>query len=162
VADPPAAPVAIALGSNLGDRQSHLEYAVARLRRLLTDISVSSWYDTAPVGVMPQPRFLNGALTGVTAASAADLLTVLLAIERERGRDRPHSGAPRTLDLDLIFYDNQVIDTPGLRVPHPRYRERLFVLQPLAEIAPDWRDPETGETVGDLKRRLDAPPTGAR
>jgi 2-amino-4-hydroxy-6-hydroxymethyldihydropteridine diphosphokinase len=162
VADPPAAPVAIALGSNLGDRQSHLEYAVARLRRLLTDVSVSSWYDTAPVGVMPQPRFLNGALTGVTAASAADLLTALLAIERERGRDRPHSGAPRTLDLDLIFYDNQVIDTPGLRVPHPRYRERLFVLQPLAEIAPDWRDPETGETVGDLKRRLDAPPTGAR
>jgi 2-amino-4-hydroxy-6-hydroxymethyldihydropteridine diphosphokinase len=162
VADPPAAPVAIALGSNLGDRQSHLEYAVARLRRLLTDVSVSSWYDTAPVGVMPQPRFLNGALTGATAASAADLLTALLAIERERGRDRPHSGAPRTLDLDLIFYDNQVIDTPGLRVPHPRYRERLFVLQPLAEIAPDWRDPETGETVGDLKRRLDAPPTGAR
>jgi 2-amino-4-hydroxy-6-hydroxymethyldihydropteridine diphosphokinase len=141
---------AIALGSNVGDRESHLAFAVDRLRGLLTHLRVSSFHDTIPVGVEPQPTFLNGAVVGETSLSARALLEALLAIERERGRQRPHEGAPRTLDLDLILFGEEVIDGPGLRVPHPRFRERLFVLEPLAEVAPDWVDPETGTTVAEL------------
>jgi 2-amino-4-hydroxy-6-hydroxymethyldihydropteridine diphosphokinase len=143
--------VAIALGSNLGDRESHLTYAVRRLREVFTDIKVSRWRETAPVGVAPQPQFLNGAVVGRTTLTPREVLDLLLAIERERGRTRPFEGAPRTLDLDLILYGQEVIDDPGLRVPHPRFRERLFVLEPLAEIAADWVDPETQKTVGELR-----------
>jgi 2-amino-4-hydroxy-6-hydroxymethyldihydropteridine diphosphokinase len=143
--------VAIALGSNLGDRESHLTYAVRRLREVFTDIKVSRWRETAPVGVAPQPQFLNGAVVGRTTLTPREVLDLLLAIERERGRTRPFEGAPRTLDLDLILYGQEVIDDPGLRVPHPRFRERLFVLEPLAEIAADWVDPETRKTVGELR-----------
>lgn len=142
--------VAIAAGSNLGDRRGHLAYAVGRLTAVLADLDVSQWHDTAPVGVGPQPRFLNGALVGLTSLPPRQLLDTLLAIERTRGRERPHPGAPRTLDLDLILYGDQVIDEPGLRVPHPRFRERLFVLEPLAEVAGAWIDPETGLTVSQL------------
>lgn len=154
-ADPaPPTPVAIALGSNLGDRASHLARAVSRLRGLLSDIRVSPWIETDPVGVGVQPRFLNGALVGTTTLDAARLLEALLAIEREAGRSRPHSGAARTLDLDLILYGDLMLDFPGLTVPHPRFRERAFVLVPLAEIAADWVDPVTGKTVGELRRQL--------
>lgn len=149
----PGTPVAIALGSNLGDRRSHLAFAVDRLRTVLVDLRVSSWHETDPVGVGPQPRYLNGAVTGRTGQSAEDLLTELQQIERDRGRERPHPGAARTLDLDLLLYGEMVVDRPSVRVPHPRYRERLFVLEPLAEIAPDWRDPETGLTVRELLKR---------
>lgn len=149
----PGTPVAIALGSNLGDRHSHLAFAVDRLRTVLVDLCVSSWHDTDPVGVGPQPHYLNGAVTGRTEQSAEDLLKELQQIELDRGRERPHPGAARTLDLDLLLYGEMVVDRPGVRVPHPRYRERLFVLEPLAEIAPDWRDPETGLTVRELLKR---------
>lgn len=149
----PGTPVAIALGSNLGDRRSHLAFAVDRLRTVLVDLRVSSWRETDPVGVGPQPRYLNGAVTGRTDQSAEDLLTELQQIELDRGRERPHPGAARTLDLDLLLYGEMVVDRPSVRVPHPRYRERLFVLEPLAEIAPDWRDPETGLTVRELLKR---------
>ena len=87
---------------------------------------------------------------GDTALSARELVDQLLAIERERGRERPFPGAPRTLDLDLILYGNQVVDEPGLVVPHPRFRQRRFVLEPLAEVAPDLIDPLTGQTVQAL------------
>jgi 2-amino-4-hydroxy-6-hydroxymethyldihydropteridine diphosphokinase len=142
--------VAVALGSNLGDREAHLQFAISRLRALLTGLRVSSFHDTDPVGVTSQPRFLNAAAVGETTLSAHDLLDALLAIERERGRERPYPLAPRTLDLDLILYDGEVIDTPDLTVPHPRFRERDFVLKPLAEIASDWIDPVTGKTIGEL------------
>ncbi len=148
-------PVAIALGSNLGDRQSHLAFAVRRLSSMLTNVRVSSWRETAPVGVQPQPSFLNGVVTGlVSQPSPRVLLTTLLDIERERGRERPNIGAPRTLDLDLVLFGDEVVDEPGLRVPHPRFRERLFVLEPLAEVARDWVDPETGRKVGELLDEL--------
>jgi 2-amino-4-hydroxy-6-hydroxymethyldihydropteridine diphosphokinase len=149
-------PVAIALGSNLGDRHGVLRQAIARLSTQLHDLRVSSSHETDPVGVGDQPRFLNAAATARTAMSARALLELLLGIERELGRSRPHQGAPRTLDLDLILYGDAVIDESGLVVPHPRFRERLFVLAPLAEVAAAWRDPVTGLTVGELLARVRA------
>lgn len=147
-----AAPVAIALGSNLGDRQSNLAFAIARLSEFVDDLRVSSIYETEPVGVGDQPRFLNAAVAGYTTESPHQVLRRLLDIERDRGRERPYPGAPRTLDLDLIFYADQIIDERGLRVPHPRFRERRFVLEPLAEVAGEWVDPETGKSVEELRR----------
>ena len=143
--------VAIALGSNLGDRRSHLDFGVARLRSLLRHIAVSRYHDTVPVGITgPQPLYLNAAATGETALSARDLLDALLAIEAARGRERPFPNAPRTLDLDLILHGDLVVDDPGLTVPHPRFRERRFVLEPLAEIEPEMTDPVTGRTIREL------------
>ena len=120
---------------------------------VLTTLRQSTWYDTAPVGVGDQPRYLNGIVVGETSLSARDLLDRLLAIEREDGRERLASGAARTLDLDLIQYGNERLAEPGLEVPHPRFRERLFVLEPLAELAPDWIDPVSGDTVSALLQR---------
>lgn len=130
--------VAIALGSNLGDREAHLWFAIGRLSTILTDVRVSSFHNTAAEGVdEPQPDYLNGALAGTTTLSAQALLDEMLAIERERGRERPSFRASRTLDLDLIFYGSETISTPNLTVPHPRWRERAFVVKPLSEV---WDD----------------------
>jgi 2-amino-4-hydroxy-6-hydroxymethyldihydropteridine diphosphokinase len=142
--------VAIALGSNLGDRRVHLTFATDRLRSFLTDVRISRFHETDPIGVAAQPRFLNGAVVGETTLSAREVLDRLLAIEAERGRERPRPGAARTLDLDLILYGEETIAEPGLRVPHPRFREREFVLRPLSEIAPDWVDPLSGKRIEDL------------
>ena len=142
---------AIALGSNIGDREAHLAFAVARLSSLLTNLRQSRWHDTAPVGVSPgQSRYLNGVVVGDTPLTARELLNELLAIEAAAGRTRPSPQAPRTLDLDLILFGNERIREAGLVVPHPRFRERLFVLEPLAEVAPGWIDPDSGEAVSAL------------
>ena len=146
--------VAIALGSNLGDRRGHLDFAAARLQDLLANLRISRYYHTAPVGMTgPQPMFVNAAAVGETSASARALLDALLAIEQERGRERPHVNAARTLDLDLVLFGDAVIDEPDLVIPHPRFRERRFVLEPLAEISPDLVDPVSGETIENLLAR---------
>ena len=146
-------PVAIALGSNLGDRERHLRDAAQRLAASVRHLQLSSFHETAPVGVGVQPMFLNAAAVGETHLAADALLAELLAIEQQLGRERPRWGAPRTIDLDLILYDGAVIDLPSLTVPHPRFRERRFVLAPLAEIAPEWIDPVSRLSV---KALLDA------
>jgi 2-amino-4-hydroxy-6-hydroxymethyldihydropteridine diphosphokinase len=148
--------VAIALGSNLGDRRAHLEAAIDLLMPHLRQALVSTFRDTAPVGVGEQPRFLNGAIVGEAQLLPQALLKRLLAIEEQLGRTRPYWGAPRIVDLDLILYADVVLQEPGMQIPHPRFRERTFVLEPLAEIAPELLDPVTGKTVGDLLTALRA------
>ena len=143
--------VAIALGSNLGDREAHLRTALEALVPAFSNLRISSFYETDPVDVPgSQPMFLNAAATGESALSARGALDALLSVEQQLGRERPYGGAPRTIDLDLILYGDSVIDAPGLTVPHPRFRERRFVLAPLAEIASDWIDPVTGKTIREL------------
>jgi 2-amino-4-hydroxy-6-hydroxymethyldihydropteridine diphosphokinase len=160
---PDRASVAIALGSNLGDRRAHLEFAFARLRELLANLRTSSIFETEPVDVPnEQPRFLNAAAVGETTLTPRELLEALLAIERERGRQRPFAGAARTLDLDLVLMGERIVEDEGLVVPHPRFRERRFVLEPLAEIAPELSDPVSGRTVEELLRRLEPRAPGAR
>jgi 2-amino-4-hydroxy-6-hydroxymethyldihydropteridine diphosphokinase len=147
----------VGLGSNLGDRQAHLDRAIAHLASHLAALRVSSVHETDPVGVPEnQPRFLNAVAVGEARLGARALLSELLAIEREAGRERPSPGAARTLDLDLILFGDVVIDEPQLTVPHPRFRERRFVLEPLVEIAPGLQDPVTGRTVAELLRQLRA------
>jgi 2-amino-4-hydroxy-6-hydroxymethyldihydropteridine diphosphokinase len=144
--------VAIALGGNLGDRQTYLTQGIQALRAsgALTHVLVSSFIETEPVGVAGQPPFLNGVMLAETYLEPRALLELLLETEHRFGRVRPFDRAPRTLDLDLILYGDRIVNEPDLQVPHPRFRERRFVLEPLAELAPDLVDPVTGRTIAEL------------
>jgi 2-amino-4-hydroxy-6-hydroxymethyldihydropteridine diphosphokinase len=159
VADPPGRRVAVALGSNLGDRHAILAAAIERLAHLLAGIRVSTSIETEPEGpgLEGQPTYLNAAVVGRTSLTSRQLLSALQQIEREFGRERPYAGAPRTLDLDLILAGDDVFDEDDLLVPHPRFRSRVFVLGPLAEIGADLLDPISGLTVGELLRALKKP-----
>ena len=132
-----------------------LTAAAAQLAALLDRFTLSSRHDTAPVGVSgPQPRYLNAAGVGFTRLGPRELLARLHDIERAFGRERSVPNASRTLDLDLILYGELVLSEPGLTIPHPRFRDRAFVLAPLAEVAPDMIDPVTGRTVRELEAAL--------
>ena len=148
--------VAIAFGSNVGDRERYIHDAVDRLSSFITALRLSRLFETEPVDMAGEQRqVVNAAATGETELAARPLLERMLAIEQERGRTRPHPGAARTLDLDLILYDDLILDEPPtLIVPHPRFRERRFVLEPLADVAPDWTDPVTGLTIARLLENL--------
>ena len=154
-----ARPVAVALGSNLGDRRANLVAAAAELSRLLDPFTLSSIIENpaAGEGTEHDPPFLNAAGVGRSAMAAGDLVRALLSIERALGRTRPRLNAPRTIDLDLILAGTDIVSEPDIWVPHPRFRERLFVLQPLAEIAPEMLDPVTGLTVRELLERQKKP-----
>jgi 2-amino-4-hydroxy-6-hydroxymethyldihydropteridine diphosphokinase len=146
--------VVIAFGSNLGDRHTVIREASGRVAALLTSFRLSPIIETQPVGpgLQNDPPFLNAVGVGESNLSPHELIAKLQSIEASAGRIRSHQGAPRTLDLDLILAGNQVVDEPGLQVPHPRFRERLFVLEPLAALAPDLVDPVTGLTISELLR----------
>ena len=147
---------AIALGANIGNRRAAFEFAVSRLSQVLSNLVVSDFIETEPEveGLQDQPLYLNAVAAGDTTLTAPELLDALLAIEQDYGRERPFPGAPRTLDLDLILFGAEHHQSPHLHVPHPRFRERFFVLGPLAEIAPNLADPVTGLKVWELLRNL--------
>jgi 2-amino-4-hydroxy-6-hydroxymethyldihydropteridine diphosphokinase len=134
----------VGLGSNVGDRERNLRDALALLDGPEVQVvAVSRFRETDPVGYLEQPRFLNAAALVETGLAARELLERLLAVERSLGRERtgPRFG-PRTIDLDLLLYDDETIDEPGLTVPHPRLAERRFVLEPLAELDPELMLPD--------------------
>jgi 2-amino-4-hydroxy-6-hydroxymethyldihydropteridine diphosphokinase len=140
----------VALGTNLGDRAETLRIAVEKLGRVGTVEAVSSVYETDPVGYADQPAFLNAVARIQTALSPRSLLDALSQIETELGRTRSFRNAPRTLDLDLLLYDDLVLKEPDLEVPHPRLHERGFVLVPLADVGPEAVHPRLHRTVTDL------------
>jgi 2-amino-4-hydroxy-6-hydroxymethyldihydropteridine diphosphokinase len=141
----------VAVGANVGDRERTIRAAIAALPGV---VGVSTLRETAPVGVTGQPDFLNGAVALDTAMTARELLDGLLAIERALGRERGERWGPRTIDLDLLLYGDEVIVEPGLAVPHPRLHERRFALEPLAELDPGLVIPGRGR-VSDALSELD-------
>ena len=151
----------LALGSNIGDREANLRDAVDRLAS--DEIHVlrrSSLYETAPQEMLDQPSFLNAVVEVETSLLPMQLLARIREIEREMGRQRIAPKGPRNIDIDILFYGRAVITTQELEVPHPRLAQRRFVLEPLAEIAPDFRHPVTGKTASEILAALE--PQGVR
>lgn len=148
----------LSAGSNLGDREQHLRNALASLRDAdVVPVRVSDIIETEPVGLTGQPWFLNLVLEVRTAHSPEELLACCLEIERIHGRVRNFRFGPRTLDLDILLYDDLILDLPGLRIPHPRMAERRFVLEPLAQIAPAAVHPVLKASVRTLLERCSDP-----
>jgi 2-amino-4-hydroxy-6-hydroxymethyldihydropteridine diphosphokinase len=148
--------VYLGLGSNVGDRQAHLDHAVARLSGAGAVTGLSAVHETDPVGYSEQPRFLNMAVRLETELDPMALLELIFEIEAERGRVRTFRNAPRTLDIDVLLYGDLELRLPGLTVPHPRMAERAFVLEPLLEVESDLREPVTGRSYADILAGLKA------
>jgi 2-amino-4-hydroxy-6-hydroxymethyldihydropteridine diphosphokinase len=150
-------PSAIALGSNLGDSPSILAAALQVLSTTpgIAVQAVSSWYQTKPVGGIPQPDYLNGCALLQVQLPPQQLLKTLLAIEAKFGRVRGERWGARSIDLDLLLYEDLILDIPQLQIPHPRMNERAFVLVPLAEIAPTWIEPVSQKAIAQLLQAVD-------
>lgn len=147
--------VYLGLGSNVGDREAQLQEALGKLEAPDLRLQrVSSVYETEPIGLREQAWFLNLAAEFRTDLFPKQLLHRIQRVERELGRKRVVLNGPRTIDIDILLYGNAVINAGELTVPHPRYRERRFVLEPLAELNPSLRDPVTGRSVAELLRDL--------
>ena len=145
----------LSLGSNIGDRENHLRDAISRLRKKVGQIAaISSFYETEPVEFAAQSWFLNCVIQVETFKAPAELIKSILDIEREMGRQRTHSKGPRTIDIDIVLFNETILQTPELTIPHPAMTMRRFVLEPLAEIAPEVRHPASGKTAWDLVKEL--------
>jgi 2-amino-4-hydroxy-6-hydroxymethyldihydropteridine diphosphokinase len=144
----------LSLGSNLGDRAANLREAIRLLQEAVAVRKVSAFYETQPVDVPDQPWFLNCVLALETGKTPRELLQFVLETEHKMGRLRMRDKGPRTIDIDILLFDDRIIDEPGLKVPHPALCQRRFVLEPLAEIAPDVRDPATGKIARELLASL--------
>ncbi|MBI4331243.1 MAG: 2-amino-4-hydroxy-6-hydroxymethyldihydropteridine diphosphokinase [Chloroflexi bacterium] len=140
----------LGLGSNLGDRELNLSKAVELLSRFATVSRISSLYETEPAGYRDQPDFLNAACRIASGLGPKQLLVLLKGIETFMGRKPGFRNAPRTVDIDILIYDDLVLNTAGLQIPHPRLTERAFVLEPLAEIAPGLVHPLARKTITRL------------
>ena len=147
-------PVYLSLGSNLADRKSNLEAVHSALPPEVVVRKSSSLYETEPWGYADQPDFLNQILLAETQLSARELLSYIKDLEIQIGREPSFRFGPRLVDIDIIFYGEQIIQEPDLKIPHPRFSERAFVLVPLAEISPDLVVPGTERTVLDLLNDL--------
>jgi 2-amino-4-hydroxy-6-hydroxymethyldihydropteridine diphosphokinase len=138
----------LSAGSNLGDRERNLRDAIASLGRAgVVPVRVSDIIETEPVGLLEQPWFLNVAVEVITSLDPTGLLECCLEIERAHGRVRLVRGGPRTLDIDILLYDDAILNLPRLQIPHPRMSERRFVLEPMEQIAPDVINPATGQGI---------------
>jgi 2-amino-4-hydroxy-6-hydroxymethyldihydropteridine diphosphokinase len=145
--------VYLGLGTNEGDRGRNLEEALHQLTRVVDIVQTSSVYETEPVGFKEQGDFWNIVIRATTDLPAPQLMEELIGIETAMGRTRTFKNAPRNIDIDLLLYDDVVMSTPSLELPHPRMQERAFVLRPLIEIAPDIADPRTRERYADVLQR---------